>query len=210
MVGVILPLPFAEPSACPGCCSFSGACHPLFDIRICSGSSRRAAFDVLASVRLRLVRSARVSSLDVLLAVSPRSRAHEVHIPVRVCGVFCGASECTAALVRWKGFSFDTHITHCSLSQGLPVAAVYRWSDLAPPLIPVCVCRGGVSLARRVQKKSLLFRRAAAAAAASGVTRGGGVRTVARAHMKKYNAHSRQNTLSVPFDRTARSHVAKK
>ena len=119
MVGVILPLAFAGSSACTGCGSISSARHPLGDIRICSGSSRRAAFDVLASVRLRLARSARVSSLDVLLAVSPRSRAHEVHIPVRVCGVLCGPSECIAALRGLKGTLFDTHFTRCSLSQDL-------------------------------------------------------------------------------------------
>ena len=95
-----------------------------------------SASRVRCSVRLRLARSARVSSLDVLLAVSPRSRAHEVHIPVRVCGVFCGASECTAALVGWKGTLFDTHFTHCSLSQSLLVAALYHWSDLEPPWVP--------------------------------------------------------------------------
>ena len=80
----------SRPSPAGARCSFLGARHPLVDIQICSGSSLRAAFDVLACVRLRLACSARVSSLDVLLAASGVDLACEARISVHVYGVPCG------------------------------------------------------------------------------------------------------------------------
>ena len=93
----------SAPSASWCCCSFSGAYGPLGDKRISSRSSRRGALDELACVRVRIARRARVSRFAGLLAASGLDLAHEMHMPVRACGVLSAESECAAPQDGWKG-----------------------------------------------------------------------------------------------------------